>query len=275
MRKIIPTIVKSAVLLVATLLPLMSALADNFLSNDANIDFEIAGTGEPVFILHGGLASREDLRGLINHLSKNYKVVALDSRGHGKSSDSEQQISYRLMASDVYNLAAHLGLKSITIIGQSDGSITALTAALQHADIVSRLVLLSPNFSHTVLPEASKRFLKNFKAPKTFDRSRFPGMYLHDFLAGGRKLENYQTWFDNKAIMWTTSPNYTVTDLAKIRVPALVINGDRDDMPLDHIFALYSALPSAQLFIVPGATHFLQHEKPEILHRMISEFLAP
>jgi len=275
MSKTISSLLKSALFLVIAISPLASAAADTFQSNGATIDFEITGTGKPVFILHGGLASREDLRALINHLSKTHKVVALDTRGHGKSTGADQPISYMLMASDVNNLATRLSLTDLTVIGQSDGGITALTVALNYPNIVKQLIVLGANFNHAALPESGKNYLRNFKVPKEFDRAQFPGMYLDDYFAGGRTIQNYQRWFDKLAIMWTTSPNYSTVDIAQIIVPVLVINGDRQDIPLAHTVTLYNALPSAQLLIVPGATHFLQHEKPEMLHRAISEFLAP
>jgi len=275
MSKTISSLLKSALFLVIAISPLASAAADTFQSNGATIDFEITGTGKPVFILHGGLASREDLRALINHLSKTHKVVALDTRGHGKSTGADQPISYMLMASDVNNLATRLSLTDLTVIGQSDGGITALTVALNYPNIVKQLIVLGANFNHAALPESGKNYLRNFKVPKEFDRAQFPGMYLDDYFAGGRTIQNYQRWFDKLAIMWTTSPNYSTVDIAQIIVPVLVINGDRQDIPLAHAVTLYNALPNAQLLIVPGATHFLQHEKPEMLHRAISEFLAP
>jgi len=274
MKKLFIKQLKRTLFVAAILFPASAVDADTFTSNGATISYEVAGTGEPVFILHGGLASREDLRGLIDHLAKTHQTVALDSREQGKSSGSDQQISYALMASDVNNLAAHLDLTGITIVGQSDGGITALTAALNYSEVVTRLILLGVNFNHAVLPEIGKEYLRSFKVPKEFDRSQFPGMYLDDYLSGGRRMQDYQTLFDEMANMWTTSPNYTALDMARIDVPVLVISGDREDMPLDHTLALYAALPNAQLLVVPGATHFLQREKPLLLHTAVSTFLA-
>ena len=125
------------------------------------------------------------------------------------------------MASDVNNLAVHLNFADITVIGQSDGGITALTVALNYPKIVTQLVLLGTNFNHKILPKAAKERLRSFNVPKEFDRSQFPGMYLSDYLVGGRKMTDYQAWFDEKAIMWITSPNYSVADIARINVPDL------------------------------------------------------
>jgi pimeloyl-ACP methyl ester carboxylesterase len=261
--------------LVAVLFPVTAADADSFISNGATIDYEVHGSGAPVFILHGGLASREDLRSLINHLAKSRRVIALDSRGHGLSTGNNLPISYALMADDVANLAKHLGLWGVTIVGQSDGGITALTVAMNNPMLVARLVLLGASFSHTAISDSSKNYLTTFKGSAAMDRTQFPGMYLDDYLRGGRKMQDYQRWFDKLAQLWTISPNFSKADLSRIKVPTLVINGDRNDIPLDHAVALYTALANAQLFVVPGAGHFLQHEKPLVLNRAISDFLKP
>ena len=274
MKQMILNRLKRSMLLVAILFPISSADADSFVSNGATLDFEVQGEGTAIFILHGGLTSREDLRLLITHLAKNYKVIALDSREHGKSSNSAQPISYKLMANDIQNLAAHLGLADITVIGQSDGGITALTAALNYPEMVTRLVLLGTNFNHAVIAESTKEYLRSYKVPSELDRSQFPGMYLDDYLSGGRKMADYQSHFGELARMWTTSPNYTAADLARIKAPVLVINGDHEDMPLEHTLRLYAALPDAQLFIVPGATHFMQRETPQLLQLAITTFLT-
>jgi len=265
---------KLATFLITVLFPVPNAEAARFPSNGAVIDYQVSGSGAPVFILHGGLTSREDLRVQIDHLAHNYRVVALDSREHGYSSGSPHPISYELMASDIANLSTHLGFKRISIMGQSDGGITALTFAALYPAKVDKLILLGATFNHSGISEATKRTMKNTKWPLDMDRTRFPGIYLDDYLKGGRKMVDYQGWFDKLAHMWITSPNFTRQDLTSIKVPILVVNGDHEDVPLDHTLALYKALPNAQLFTVPGATHFLHREKPDLLNLVINDFLS-
>jgi len=247
--------------------------AYSFQSNNTTIQYEVRGSGQPLFMLHGGLTSREDLRLQIDHFSKSYQVVAMDSREHGFSGNSPLQISYELMASDVANLATHLGFKEITLMGQSDGGITALTFAHQYPKRTSQLILLGTLFNHSVVPEATKEFLRNAKCEFPLNRKAFPGVYLDDYLKGGRHRADYQNWYDELALMWTTSPNFSAADLGQVSVPVLIINGDTEDVDLAHTLKLYQALPNAELFIVPGATHFLHLEKPDMLHLAIEQFL--
>lgn len=261
-------------LLTAVLFPTGATEADTFTSNGSKLDYELLGSGDPVFLLHGGLASKRDLMVLAKHLSKTYRVVALDSREHGKSTNSDRQISYALMASDVVNLALHLGMEKITLVGQSDGGITALTVAQTKPEMVAQLVVIGSGYSHTVFSEETKHYLTSVKWPKEMDQSQFPGMYQPDYLAGGRDMSDYQSWYNEMARMWTSSPNFTVEQLRQIDVPTLLVNGDHNDMPLEHILTFYQALPNAQLYIVPGADHFLHHSHPEQLASAVTQFLA-
>jgi len=273
MKNIFTKKLPHVMLLMAILFSANAASAETFISNKATLDYEIKGNGDPVFIMHGGLASREDLRLLINHLAKSHKIIALDSREHGRSSNSPLQISYELMASDVYNLAQHLGIQSATLIGQSDGGSTALTAAFHYPSFVKRLVLLGTSYNHSVQSKATKEYFQTVKWPANLDMNTFPGMFLDDYFLGGRSMTDYQAWFDELAYMWTTSPNFSIEQLAQLKMPVQIISGDRKEVPLYHTTALYEALPNAQLFVVPNASHFLHTEKPDLLHAAISSFL--
>jgi pimeloyl-ACP methyl ester carboxylesterase len=74
--------------------------------------------------------------------------------------------------------------------------------------------------------------------------------------------------------LWREQPTLTVDDVAKVTVPTLVLAGDDEAIRLEHTAAMYEALPEAQLGIVPGTSHVLTLEKPDLVNRLIVEFLA-
>jgi pimeloyl-ACP methyl ester carboxylesterase len=74
--------------------------------------------------------------------------------------------------------------------------------------------------------------------------------------------------------MYTTEPTMTVDDLRHLTMPALVLVGDDDAVRLDHTVELYTALPNAQLAVIPGASHVLVMEKPAMVASVIDEFLT-
>lgn len=76
------------------------------------------------------------------------------------------------------------------------------------------------------------------------------------------------------AVMWTTGPTFSIQELQQLQSETLIINGDHDDIDLNHILGMYQAIPKAQLFIVPGSSHFLHQEKPALLNKVLLDFLG-
>ncbi len=254
------------------------AHADTFnVSDDVAIDYEVKGSGEPLVLLHSGMMSREDMRVQIDHFSNSYMVIALDSREQGRSSVSKETITYDLMASDVVALLDHLEVKSTNIFGQSDGGITALLVAHKYPDRVKKAVIHGAVYNHSAYPEGQKQGWKNY----TFDQNNddhtnpagFPGMAIEHYLLGRADLSNFEAHLQEMAMMWATSPNLSISDLSKIQVPVMLIVGDHWDISIPHTVEMHEALPNSELFVVPGGTHFIHQEKPDLLHRVIEDYL--
>jgi pimeloyl-ACP methyl ester carboxylesterase len=85
---------------------------------------------------------------------------------------------------------------------------------------------------------------------------------------------HWPVFFTKTMAMWREQPTLTVEDIARIPVPTLVLAGDDEPIRLDHTAALYEALPEGQLAIVPGTSHVLTLEKPDLVNRLLLEFLA-
>jgi pimeloyl-ACP methyl ester carboxylesterase len=73
--------------------------------------------------------------------------------------------------------------------------------------------------------------------------------------------------------LWLNEPNIAKEELAKISAPTMVMAGDRDAIPIEHTLELFRSIKGAQLSIIPGSTHFLLSEKPEMANRAILDFL--
>ena len=91
--------------------------------NGIKIYYEIYGKGEPILLLHGGTCHISYHSPLIELLAKNYKVIAVDSRGHGRSTLGETKLTYPLLANDMAKLIDQLDVGPVTVIGHSDGGI--------------------------------------------------------------------------------------------------------------------------------------------------------
>jgi pimeloyl-ACP methyl ester carboxylesterase len=256
-----------------TLASCNSSVSQTAFVNDVSLDYVIRGDGPPLYLLHGGMESRDSFDQQIHELSKTFTIVALDSREQGRSSRADTQISYALMSKDVVALAKHLGHDRISIMGLSDGGVTALTTAMNNPNFVDKLVLLGANYHFESYPEATRSFIANYKWDGNTNPNGYPGNFIEHYLTGQDDLTEFGDLLEEMSIMWTTSPTFTTSDLGTVQAQTLIINGDHEDMGLDHALSLYNALPKAQLFIVPDGTHYALAEKPELINSVTLEFL--
>jgi poly(3-hydroxybutyrate) depolymerase len=107
--------------------------------DDIFIHSEIYGSGPPVLVLHGGLGSIEDMTHQIMALAKCHLVIAADSRGHGRSSDTDAPLSYATMSDDMLKLL-DLHIEQVSVVGWSDGGIISLDLAIRHPERIKKLV---------------------------------------------------------------------------------------------------------------------------------------
>jgi pimeloyl-ACP methyl ester carboxylesterase len=231
-------------------------------ADGASIYHEAFGRGPPVLVLHGGLGSLVDMRRQIEALAPSHRVIAPDSRGHGRSSDAGTALSYDLMADDMIALMDALGIARADIVGWSDGGIIGLVLAIRDPQRVRRLVAIGANFdpaglidppaADAPIPPLPQRYRR--EAP---DPSHWPRLY--------REV----------TAMWRTQPHLTEHDLGAIRGPTLVIAGEADVIRRDHTDALAKAIPGAEELIVPGATHDGTLHSPALVDTRMRAFLAP
>jgi len=260
-------------LLVAGLGACSTASSQTLRVNGVTLDYNIKGNGPPLYLLHGGMESRDSFEKQIPEFAKSFTVVALDSREQGRSGPADAQISYNLMSRDVVALADHLGHDRISIMGLSDGGVTAITTAISNPDMIDKLILVGANFHYSSYPDETRKFIAEYEWDGNTDPKKYPGNFIKHYLTGNDDLTDFSDTLKEMAVMWTTSPTFTVTDLGKINTQTLIINGDHEDIGLNHVLDLYEALPNAQLFIVPDGTHYATIEKPELINAATLDFL--
>lgn len=248
-------------------------VAERELINGVELDFVVHGDGPPLYLLHGGMESRDSFENQVSVFAEYFTVVALDSREQGRSGAADTQISYAQMSNDVVALAAHLEHDRISIMGLSDGGVTAITTAINNPEFVDKLVLLGATFHYNSYPASMREFIASYEWDGDTDPDRYPGNFVKHYLTGHKDLSDFGEALKEMSNMWTTSPTLAKSDLSTIKAKTLIINGDHEDTVLDHVFELYEGIPNSSLFVVPNATHYALQEKPELVNEVMMDFL--
>jgi len=220
--------------------------------NGINLYYEIYGTGKPLIFLHGNGGSIRGARAKIEYFKKYFKVIAIDSRGHGKSIDTTtKQLTYVQMANDIKILLDSLNIDSAFVQGQSDGGILGLLLAINFPGKISKLATYGANMfpgKKALVDEIDDLILDTLKATGDLNKKR-----LYSLMA-------YQ-------------PDITEKDLQKIKCPVLIMSGDRDAIRLEHSMKIFNNIPNSNFFVMPGATHAGSSEKPELFNLVLLDFL--
>jgi pimeloyl-ACP methyl ester carboxylesterase len=236
-------------------------------NREASIYYEVSGTGEPLVLLHGGLASLDVFYAQIPELSRERKVIAIDLRGQGRSSIGNSEFSYRLLAEDVVAVLDALQIESADFIGWSDGGIIGLIIGLEYPQRIRRLVSISANFRPDGLIDSVIESIQEGVAAT----SPFWAKLNYSFLSP--HPQRWQELRERITRLWLTRPNLSLEDLQKIRSQTLLIVGENDNIELAHSRELTLGLPNAELIVLPKASHQLVMERPQKLLSIIWEFL--
>jgi pimeloyl-ACP methyl ester carboxylesterase len=227
---------------------------------------EETGSGDPVLLLHGAFSNCDRMLGVFGPLAPERRLVGFDRRGHGRTADTAAAFHFDDMADETTAVLEHLGGDAAHLVGFSDGGIVGLLVALTRPDLVRSLVLIGTNYHVDGLvpgvfddlgPESE---LVAFALPGYADRSPDGAAHFPVVVA-------------KSAAMLTSEPALSTADLERISSRALVLVGDDDAVLAAHSWSLYESLPFAQLAVVPGASHMVPYEKPELVVRLVRDFL--
>jgi pimeloyl-ACP methyl ester carboxylesterase len=224
------------------------------------------GDGDPLVLLHpggGGVDSRAFAPNL-DALAARFRTFTPERRGHGRTPDVDGPITFEDMAQDTIRFLEQVVGGPARLVGCSDGAVVALLVALRRPELVARLVFVAGVFHHDGwLPEA-------------IDPDNEPPEFLAASYAelSPDGADHFAVVVDKLARMHVVEPTLTSDDLGNISCRTLVMIGDDDEVRLEHAIDLYRALPDAELAIVPGTSHGLLVEKPELCNSMIVDFLT-
>ena len=239
--------------------------------DDFRMYYEVHGEGDTVLLLHGGtLSGAAAFSRLIPALKSDYKLVVPDSRGHGRSTDSAEPLSYELLTDNIIELLDHLEILTVSLVGWSDGGVIGLDIAMRYPERLHKLIAYGTNYHRDGLPEDAIEWAKQL-SPDTFH----PNLAKLVYLDIAPEPDNFGEMINKVVEMWLSEPTWTTEDLSKIDSPVLIIE-DRVGLAVkpDHTFSMVRAIPGAQLALVEETNHQAPQEQVTEFSRFVREFLA-
>ncbi len=255
----------------------------------AAIYYDVAGKGNAVIMIHGGLLTKEMWSGSFEKLAQQYRVVRYDVRNHGKSRSEEVAFAH---FSDLKILMDDLKIDRAVVLGLSLGGKIAIDFALKYPDRVNGLILVAPGLSgfEPHGPENKAYEEKINAAAKSGDGEKMIEAFMEAWTYGPRrraeqvdpavrdKIKNMamvslQTWNDRTKELVPSPP--AISHLGDIKVPTMVIVGDLDMPNIVEIVALLEKnVPHFKKVVIPGAAHMVNLEKPQEFDRAVQNFLS-
>lgn len=236
--------------------------------NGLEMYYEIEGAGNPLVFIppafgFAGLNS-------FSELARTHSVIAVDLQGNGRTADiPERPISIEQYAKDVVGLLKYLRIPKADFIGESYGGDTAAVIAVRHPELVGRVVTYSATFA---------------PPPDTLDPETTH--YDHPPTAESRDIEfqreNYKRiapdpnywpriYAKVSSIHWK---GFSKEELAAIKAPMLIVQGDHDFVRLEHSVETVKLIPHAELAVIPDASHFAMSSEHDKVIPIIEHFLT-
>jgi pimeloyl-ACP methyl ester carboxylesterase len=245
----------------------------------ARLFVQTQGSGPPLVFLHGGLddfdtafAAQRDA------FAATHRVIGIDQRGHGHSPDDARPYDYREMAEDTAAVLEKLALGPVDVVGHSDGADIALLLARDHPALVRRLVLASGNLRADYSAEELAQ--RQAWTPEQVDAAigrmsaHLPPRFRAEHVAVAPDgAAHWDVLLHKSWRLWLTPVVIAPAELKRIEAPALVIAGDHDFVSVDETIELWRGLPHAQLLILPDTAHATLSTQPEVVNRLVADFL--
>ena len=248
--------------------------------NGIELAYQIFGTGSPLVLLHGGFGSVEMFGRNVELLAAAHRVIGVDLQSHGRSPAADRPMHFERMADDVADLIKYLGLDRTAVMGFSLGGAVALRTAIQHPDLVERLILVSTVFKRGGWhPEMTAGM--DAMGPETAEPLKNSPMYA-DYVRIAPRKEDWPVLVTQLTTAMKIEYDWSA-EVAKLPMPVLIVAGDADGMPPSHAVEFFdllgggkrdanwdrSGMTHHRLAILPGLTHYDINVSPQLAQAVI------
>ena len=224
--------------------------------SDIQLNYIEQGQGQPLILLHGNGESCDYFEHQISIFAKDYNVIAIDTRGHGKSPRGEKPFTIIQFAEDLHDFMEEKGITKANLLGFSDGGNIALTFALKYPDRIDKMIIDGAN----LFPSGVKLLYQwpievGYRIAKLFSKKSEQAKQNAEMLG-----------------LMVNEPHIDPSELARLTMPVLVVAGTKDMIKESHTKLIYKSLPNAQLSILEG-DHFVANKNADVFNKVVDEFL--
>lgn len=236
------------------------------------IYYEEYGQGTPLLLLSGGGLHRsiKDFGKCIPDLSKRYRVIAPDTPGQGRSEQTDS-LSYDLLTDFMSQLIDSLEIDSAYVMGLSDGAIVTLLLADKRPDKVKKVVAVGANNGTRgfVLPAGFHLDSVQFPLVDEWAKHHTKDIEWYNTLIPKKDWRKMAT---NLNSMWYAKEYFPMSVYADIKIPVMIVLGDRDDISIEHGLEMHRLIKNSQYCVLPNTTHEVFAERPDLINKIVMDF---
>jgi pimeloyl-ACP methyl ester carboxylesterase len=239
--------------------------------------YEIHGAGPPLLLLHGGFGTMEMFAPVLGRLAEGRQVIAVDLYGHGRTALTDRPIDPVAIGDDMAGMVRALGFERVDALGFSFGGMVAFRLAVQHPELVNRLILASA-------PYASDGFYADIREQQKGIRAEIMMQTpLYDaYKAVAPRVEDFPEFVERMAQVLRT-PFDWLEEARTLKPTTLLVYGDSDMFEPEHIVRFYQLLGGGlgdggwdgagkarhRLAILPGVTHYEMSDAPGMVEAAV------
>ena len=223
---------------------------------DIELFYREKGSGETLILLHGNGEDGSYFKNQTEYFQNTYRVIALDTRGHGRSPRGSAPFTIEQFSCDLYDFMREHQIRNAIILGFSDGANIAMKFAMKHPDMVKALILNGGNLDPSGVKRTTQIPIEiGYKIASRFARKSAEAKRNAEMLG-----------------LMVNEPHIKPSDLSLITMPTLVICGTRDMIKNSHTKIIAAHLPNAKAVVIRG-NHFIANKNPAAFNRAVDAFL--
>ena len=223
---------------------------------DIQFNYIEQGEGQPLILLHGNGESCNYFEHQIPFFSSSFRVIALDTRGHGRSPRGEKPFTIKQFAEDLHDFMDEKGIEKAILLGFSDGGNIALIFALKYPERVDKMIVDGANlFPRGVRPLYQWPIELGYRIARLFSKKSGQAKHNAELLG-----------------LMVNEPHIEPAELSRLTMPVLVVAGTNDMIKELHTKLIYKSLPNAQLSFIEG-DHFVANKNPDAFNKVVDAFL--